>query len=96
MPRAKREPQYDRASQTDLHSHTDTPTNFHNLSLLPSLPSVPPSLPLHSLNIILPVLDVIPTQDLDLADVLVALPLQKVDLLQELLLVVLELPHGPD
>lgn len=38
----------------------------------------------------------IPTQDFDFADVLVTLPLQEVDLLQEFLLVVLQLAHGLD
>ena len=41
-------------------------------------------------HVVLPVLDVVPPEHLDLADALLILPLQEVDLLEELLLVEFE------
>lgn len=46
------------------------------------------------LAIVLAVLHVVPAQDLDLTDIVFMLVVQKVDLFQELLLVMLELPHA--
>jgi hypothetical protein len=49
--------------------------------------------PRDALDVVLSVLDVVAAQDLDLAQVLLLLPGEEVDLLQQLLLVVLELAH---
>ena len=46
------------------------------------------------LDIVFPALNVVPPEDLNLAEVVVGLPLQKVDFLQQFLLVVLELAEG--
>lgn len=43
--------------------------------------------------IILAVLDVIAAEDLDLAQVVILLPVEEIDFLQKFLLVILELPH---
>lgn len=45
-------------------------------------------------DIVVAVLHVVPSQNLDLTNILVTFPLQEVDLLQQLLLVELQLPHS--
>ena len=47
----------------------------------------------YTLDVVLPILDVVPPQDFDLTEVIFFLPCQKVNFLQQFLLVVLELPH---
>ena len=44
-------------------------------------------------HVVIPVLYMVPSQHLDLAHIILSLPLEKVDLFQELLLVMLQLPH---